>query len=363
MLSTTIFKKDSAGKVRTWQYEVEGAQWRTHAGIEGGKVVTSGWTTSTPKSRPTAEEQAQFEAEAEEAKKLDRLYRRSVEELGGEDMMFAPMLANKWKAKPGLIEKGIFMQPKLDGIRCIAKADGLFSREGQPILGMRHIEEALKPWFEDWPHVILDGELYNHEYRDDFEAITSAVSTSKTTHPDAGKIEYHIYDLYDPNNPHTTFQHRSQWVELDFGDAEIEHCVAVTTLHIDTLEGFNETVDAHAELGYEGSMARLDTPYQRGKRSSDLLKIKVFMDTEFEINSILNGNGNWAGYGKKLTFRMPDGRICGAGVKGKRPFLKKLLEEADQWPGKTVTIKHFGYTKDGFPRFPVAIKFWPEGKI
>uniref|UniRef100_UPI0019540677 hypothetical protein n=1 Tax=Raoultella ornithinolytica TaxID=54291 RepID=UPI0019540677 len=55
-----IFKRDTNGTIRTWNYEVDGDRWRAHSGVLGGAVVTSGWTTCVPKSRDTAEEQALF---------------------------------------------------------------------------------------------------------------------------------------------------------------------------------------------------------------------------------------------------------------------------------------------------------------
>ena len=42
----------------------------------------------------------------------------------------------------------IYSQPKLDGIRCIVKKDGMWSRNGKKIISAPHIHESLKPLFE-----------------------------------------------------------------------------------------------------------------------------------------------------------------------------------------------------------------------
>jgi hypothetical protein len=94
--SNPIYKTDTAGKIRTWQWEVEGDSYRTIAGIAGGNLVTTGWTKCEPKNvgranETSAERQALLEAEAEEGKKLKREYRRTVAEL--DSVPVGPMLA------------------------------------------------------------------------------------------------------------------------------------------------------------------------------------------------------------------------------------------------------------------------------
>lgn len=365
--SELIYKRDSQGRVRFWHYEVQGPKWRSISGIVGSEMsstVATNWTTCSAKSQDTDEAQAQFEADAELKKKLDRVYRPSIEELAtATDMMFEPMLAKNWVMDARALSKGVYLQPKLDGIRCIATIDGLFTRQGREIVGLPHIEAALAPIFEERPTLVLDGELYNHEYQSDFEKIVSAVRKTKGISPDAGKIQYHVYDCFDPMKSWRTFSDRTVLIDQLFGGVPVVSCVSVTTLHVDSLEGFNEVTSSHLEMGYEGSMVRLDEIYDKGKRSKSLLKVKLFEDAEFDIVEILEGEGNWAGYGKKIRFRLEDGRVCGAGVKGDQAFTKRLLCGRDEWVGRKVTVKFFGRTNDGMPRFPVAIKFWEEEKV
>src|SRR3546814_10690811 len=92
-----------------------------------------------------------------------REYHERVEDIGGGAHFFKPMLAEKYDAfEPG------FAQPKLDGVRCIATKDGLFSRQGKPITSCPHISTALTPLFEHTPSLVLDGALYNHDLTDNF---------------------------------------------------------------------------------------------------------------------------------------------------------------------------------------------------
>jgi DNA ligase-1 len=350
MLSTPIFKRDSIGRLRTWSYEVDGARYRTTSGLVDGEQVTSGWTTCEPKSQPTAEAQAIFEANSDEKKKLERVYRRTVAELEG-PMMFEPMLAKPFEKFTGRC----YSQPKLDGIRCVATAEGLFSRQGKPITGLPHIEASLKPLFDQFPDVVIDGELYNHDMRDQFEKIVSAVR-KKSGHPDAGKIQYHVYDCFLGGEE--IFSERLQFVYYHLAGRGPAISV-VPTAHIGTSYLLDEMYADYMEQGFEGQMVRLDKPYEN-KRSRSLLKRKEFDDGEFTISSILEGNGNWHGYAKRIEFFLPDGRICGGGIKGDQPRGAELLRDADLYRGGQVTIRHFGFTNDGMPRFPVAVAIHKE---
>ena len=81
--------------------------------------------------------------------------------------MIKPMLAHKFNP-----DKAVFpalLQPKLDGVRCVFTKEGAFSRTGKEFKNVDHIIKTLKPLFKKYPYIRLDGELYNHKLKDDFE--------------------------------------------------------------------------------------------------------------------------------------------------------------------------------------------------
>lgn len=354
-----LYKIDSTGRVRTWRMEREGSRYRTIAGLEGGSEVVSGWTQAKAASCPTDEAQAIFEVEARYKHQLAREYRQTVEEARNVGATFLePMLAKTYDGFPG---PG-FMQPKLDGIRCIARSEGLFSRQGQPITAVPHIHATLAPLFEADPDLILDGELYNHDLREDFGAISSIVRKSKPTADDLEKAEkvmqYHVYDL--PSHA-GTFAHRINEVQRMLGRFGLDAGAWIIPVHTVLVE--NQTdADRHygqfCEAGYEGGMFRLDKPYEVGRRSKSLLKRKEFLTDEFEIVAIEPGNGNWAGLAKRVTLKLPDGRTFGAGIRGSAERAKQLLSE--QYA--EATVRFFCLSPDGVPRFPVVIDFHEEGR-
>lgn len=353
LISTPIYKIDTTGRLRTWSFEVDGDRYRTVSGLVDGAQVVSKWTVCTPKSKPTAPEQARFEAEAMERHKLERTYHRTPEACSKPNF-FEPMLAKPYGKAFSL---PVYNQPKLDGIRCIARAEGLFSRQGKPITSCPHIEEDLAPLFALDPDLILDGELYNHELKADFEKIVSIVRKQKPSDLDLEEsrrmVQYHVYDVPSIAAP---FGERAGF--LPFGSSI---CPVETRLAVD-----QDQLDAdYAEFltaGYEGQMVRLDAPYEQ-KRSKHLLKRKEFLDAEFEIVAIEEGLGNWSGYAKRVVFKLPDGRTCSAGIAGNQQFCAVLLEQRSSWIGKLVTVKYFTPTSDGMPRFPVAIKFHEGEKL
>lgn len=371
MLSEPIYKMDSTGKIRKWQYEVEGDRWRTHAGVDGGAVVTSEWTRCEPKSQDTAEAQAVFEARAAMTHKLDRDYYATLEDAkSGKPAMFQPMLAKEFgkeakKAGP-IIEKGLaLVQPKLDGIRCIITAAGAKTRQNKPITSIPHILEALAPFFEKYPDAVLDGELYNHALKDDFQEITSIVRREKLDAEDLAKskalIQYHIYDACAPGE--TCLERLRDFNSFYDEGADQPSCLQIVpTSKFDPSLGIGAYHTVNIHQGYEGTMVRLPGPYEN-KRSSLLLKYKSFDTAEFEIVRLEEGNGNWTGCVKRVVFKTITGAEFGSGIRGSQADMAKLLKEADKWVGAQATVRYFGLTDDGVPRFPVVIDMHKDGRV
>jgi DNA ligase-1 len=361
--SPEIFKLDSKGKIRTWQYVVQGDSWATIAGLQDGNKVHSGWTKCVPASQPTAEAQAQFEAEAEKTKKLKRDYHETVEGTATAKY-FAPMLAEKYDRE--LVTEGYMVQPKLDGIRCIATKDGLRTRKGEPITSCPHILEQLQSFFSTNSDAVLDGELYNHELKDNFNELASIIR-KKT--PDANQlaraardIEFHVYDLVDPRQPRASALDRLAAFTTRLVNTGLSIQIVPTTL-VDNHDEVRALFLKYVSLGYEGVMVRRGDAVYENKRTDALMKYKEFISEEYEISEILEGVGNWAGYAKAVEFKLPDDRRTEqgerpkAGIKGNQAFAKALLARKDELVGKKVTVKFFELTPAGIPRFPIAIDF------
>lgn len=347
--SSPIYKRDTQGRLRAWSYTVDGNKWCSHSGLVDGVTTTTEWTVCTAKSQETDEAQALFEAQAEERKKLERQYHRTPEDCDTPNF-FEPMLAKTFGKK---VTYPVANQPKLDGIRCIARAEGLFTRQGKPIVSVPHIEVELAQLFDADPDLILDGELYNHDLKADFEQLVSLIRKQEPNPATAGVVQYHVYDIPSFDG---TFLERAPVFQAML-DRFFVHIIPVETRLALNQAMLDKDYEDYLAAGYEGQMVRLDQPYEIGKRSANLLKRKEFLDAEFKIVEVVEGQGNWSGYAKRLTVELPDGRTFGAGIAGTQDFCRKLLEERTDWIGRQATIKFFTPTGDGIPRFPVAIKF------
>lgn len=361
-----LYKRGVKGEVRVWWAELGqlGDDWgyRSISGIVDGEKVTAGWTVCVPKNvgrsnETSREAQARAEIASEYTKKTDRSYFPDIKQI--DNVVFRePMLATKWpdrRAKVRLAD-GVFSQPKLDGIRNITRADGLWSRKGKPITACPHVSEILTPLFERDPDLILDGELYNHEFRDDFNTITSIVRKTKHRPDDLEKsrnlIQYHVYDMVGDEPFEDRFRKLSELINsLPGNDGTI---VLVETEKVVSDEQLDAAYGDYLLNRFEGQMIRLNQPYEF-KRSNNLIKRKEFDTDEFPVVAVYGGIGNWSGCVKGFTVQLPDGRTNDAGVRGTQEQMRKMFEtnQKPDW----ATVRYQGLTPDGKLRFPVVVDY------
>ena len=372
-----LFKLNGSGKVLTWYLQRDKDKYRTISGQQDGKKTVSKWTVAKPKNvgkknATTGEEQAIKEIESKYEKK---------QKSGGyvDDITNAkqftylePMLARvyyditynpetgeqKVKDNRPSFEEIVYVQPKLDGVRCIASKDGLFTRKGEKILGVPHIEENLKPFFGLYD-IILDGELYIHEV--EFNELNGTIrrdpeEDDKDQTKVRSSIKYFVYDIVDTE---TEYEYRASVLKslesnLPEGILNLNSNIAADKETVDKLH------DYYVSLGYEGVMVRTKHAlYQPGKRSKDLLKVKRFTDSEFTIVDILEGEGNNSGIAAKVAIE-DNGVTVFPNMTGSWDFCKEVLEQRDEYLGGQVTVKYFGRTPDGSLRFPAVIGIYKE---
>jgi len=281
-----------------------------------------------------------------------------------------PMLAYPVSDKPIDYSKPVFMQPKLDGVRCVIQAEGLpyqvgdsewefdvkaYSRTGKEWKNINHILQELVPFFDKHPDVILDGELYNHDLKDDFEKIISLVRKTKPTAEDrqesAEMVQFHCYDIIDEELP---FEQR-----IDFVHEVLNECTSYmgSVYKVDTIRVFNEDqaqVDHARNLdsGYEGSILRTNDVYKCG-RSWNLRKFKEFSDSEAMLIDWVEGKGKRKGTIGKFKAVDEDGVVFGMPVMDNFAYLQENFEYMKQWLGKTATFTYFERTKANSYRHPL----------
>jgi DNA ligase-1 len=357
----TIYKKTKTGATQEWTIEVVGNKYRTHSGQVGGAITTNEWTICYGKNvgranETTDKEQTMAEAVAKRTKKLESGYFENIKHIN-KTQYFEPMLAAKWEDCKDKVTYPIASQAKLDGIRCIVTKDGMFSRNGKPILSAPHIRESLEGLFKKHPDLIFDGELYADKFANDFNKIVSLVKKTKPTDADLKEsekqIEYHIYDLPSSNN---NFIKRMYDLGILFSTYLNLHpyCRIVETYSCNNEDEVMELYGGYVEKGYEGQMLRIDGKYEN-KRSKNLLKHKSFVDDEYTILDIVEGEGNRTGTAGYMVFETIDGKPFKSNVKGTWDETAEMLKSKKKLIGKQATIKYFNLTPDGIPRFPYVI--------
>lgn len=361
-----LYKLDSLGKLRTWQMELTGlGHYRTLAGLADGKQATSGWTIPIAKSCPTVKDQGEFEVRSQYKHQLDREYHLTADTVGTPKMI-EPMLAKTYDKFPG---PGT-LDPKFDGIRCIADVNGLWTRQGQPITAVPHLHAVLAAAFEKYPDAIFDGELYNHDLREDFGAISSIVRKKNPTVEQlelAEKVmQYHIYDLVSGTGDRSE-RKRQAWDILHDTDVPLGWIHIVMGKRIESEVQLKQEYGEAIGNGYEGGIFAPDGyKYELGRRSKGLLKMKDFITKEFKLLRLEEGKGNWAGAIKRAILQNDEGECgeFGAGIRGSYAAGVALLGETARINEKsTATVRFFMRSPDGVPRFPVVVDIQLDGRV
>ena len=260
----------------------------------------------------------------------------------------------------------LYSQPKLDGVRCLIQYEPMknrivaYSRTSKEWKNIEHILKELKPFFAKYPNHILDGELYNHELKNDFEKIISLVRKTKPTERDrldaSLMVEFHCYDIINENWP---FRDRNLFLDEHFsyyGDF-YDKCDSVYTLPYILVNNTEEVERAHEnylDMGYEGSILRKNEGYEC-KRSWTLMKVKDFSDAEALIVGYEEGKGKREGTLGKFLMQDEDGNKfgCPPGKGYNYQDMRDMLKDIHKYMGQTATFTYFERTKAGSYRHPL----------
>lgn len=357
-------KVNSRGKTQLWRIWVEESSGEVFYGVQYGQEDGEMQTTYVrvdegknigKKNETTAKEQAILEAESKWRKQTDKAY--STEALVSNKKLL-PMLAKSFKDEKDKVVYPCLAQAKLDGLRILAHfKDGkvvLNSRKGKTYDVNPHINEALQKVLEKNPSVVLDGEGFRKDIT--FQKITSLVKRDEAK---AGSetLQYHVYDLFDTANMELTFEERYALLEKLVKEINSPHVILVKNKEINSAD---EVMKAHKEFtdeGFEGAILRNKKgKYINDKRSSDLLKVKVFLDQEFKIVGLEEGNGKFEGMGI-FQFETDKGAPFAAMPQGSELERKSMWTNRSTYIGKMMTVRFFEWSTSNppVPRFPVAL--------
>lgn len=357
----TLYTKDNKGKIRIWSVEQVDGKYRVIAGVKDGKLVTSKWTVVKGKNKgranaTTATEQAEAEALALYTKKKDKGYAEREEDIP--DLMEV-MLAHNYNDYKSSIVWPVYSQPKFDGIRCFVTKDGMFTRNRKPITAVPFIIESLKSVFVTNPDLIIDGELYSEQLKDNFNEIVSLVRKKEATAENQERAKQlglglYVFDIIPSRTSTMVFSSRFSLAVTILRGVQHVHMAQTDTVH--DQKKLDDLYATYRNAGYEGQMIRADTAYQF-ERTAALLKRKEFIDAEFEITGYEEGVGNRSNTIGKFHMKMDSGVTFESNVKGDMKLLRQIWKDREKYIGTKATVKFFSYLPSGRPRFPYIIKF------
>lgn len=348
----TLFGTNANGRCQVWQIGYDGrCSYHTCFGLRDGKLRTECRLITLNSTGRTYPEQAFLECcRRYNDKKIEEGYR----EYGVEPVRNTkPMLANSYEPS-NVTAFPIVVQPKLDGIRLLVtrtpEGISMRTRNGRPAMYM-HLLEELTALFALLPPLVLDGELYVHEWP--FERLTSAARTEMPT-PDTLLLEYHVYDAcvegeYDARYQllHNAFTRlptltRLRLVKTDFAQSH---------------QDIENALQHYLSLRYEGIMLRRvpqsgerGTSYVCG-RSNNLLKHKPFFDTEVNIVGVESAKGTEEGCAIFIVDWKGEEQLH-VRPSATHEERRRWLQQPHLVVGKLATIRYNDTTNRGVPRFP-----------
>jgi len=355
----TLYKRSEAtGKIEVWNIKViehyEGledpwAEIEVSYGEMDGKVQTPKPDAITEgknigrSNETSAIEQAYLEAAAKHEKKRKSGYISSLERaLRGEtDAIIKgganPMLAHLYRDHADKVIFPCAIQPKLDGIRCIAIKRGnsvsLWTRKRIRITSCPHIEEAVAQL--DIEEVVLDGELYNHELKHKFSLIQSAVRRGVPSEL-SRKVQYHIYDIVETKDD---FEGRNALLS---GLMPSEHpdLIYVDTTWANDAEDIENFMAEKLQEGYEGAIIRNTGALYQPKRTKDMLKLKAWHSSEFRIIGAEEGRGKLQGKLGKWVCTTKSGEEFRAAMKCSEAQKEKYWVDQKKFIGKWLEVQY-----------------------
>ena len=345
----TLYKKHKNG-VGIWHiYSQLNVIYIQHATKLDGRLVCHEETVSAGLQGRTILQQAAHRIKSRVNKQLDKGYVRSLEEAQKKPTntmgFLQPMLATQQKNAKDLVTS-VCYQPKLDGHRClITKQDGeviAYTRAGKPIPTIHHITDELQVVIKEGQ--TLDGELYIHD-----TLLQDIGSLIKKEQEGTKRLQYWVYDTLQED----PFIERFSGLKILIQDLKHTKLTPTSARYTDNLPALLRRM---IDRGYEGLMVRTGSlGYETGRRSQSLIKVKAFLDAEFEVLNVTPSKDGWGVLTCKLGAVDTDTFMVSA--PGTHEEKRHILSNKSDYIGKRVTVEYSMLTKDGVPFHPVALRF------
>ena len=279
--------------------------------------------------------------------------------------IYYPMLAQEFNKHKKKMIYPCYIQPKLDGYRMVynTSSNSITTRQGKNFNIVKDTELLFEELCSLPSGYILDGELYVHNDDISFETLgvlRKKKALSNTDKLNLNKIEYHVYDIIDLTRD---YKSRKELLDslLNEHNCSFKMIKNVMTYKVNSEDEINNYHNKFVnEEGYEGTMIRTcNGLYKEKYRSYELLKLKDFMDDEFEIiNYTFEKDTSGADENLIVWVIKVNNMECKVRPKGSKEERKELYKQCDKnflkFKGRKLWTKFFEYTLDGNLRFPTT---------
>lgn len=260
------------------------------------------------------------------------------------------MTAQPYDPSKPLPEGEWFVEPKLDGVRCLVQAGRVFSRQGKPLPGAHWLADQF-PESANLGHLLFDGELMSTDGAK-FDVTSGRVR--RRDGADSDLLEYVVWDVLSPDCPLMSWAERRVLLE-----ALALHRLGPRVRVLDSIPLVMDPLEAcslYVQMGYEGAMLkRADAPYQF-TRSKDLLKVKPMHDTVGKIVAVGPGKGKRVGLAGQITIYESTEEhgivTTDVGNGWSHDELAEIWVLRDKYLGRHVEVWYQERTPDGRLRFP-----------
>jgi DNA ligase-1 len=263
-----------------------------------------------------------------------------------------------------------YIQPKLDGIHCIAINGVAYSRKMKPIPN-QYVQKV----FKELNLHGLDGELMVHG---DFNSVQSAIMSED------GEPEFYLvaYDMWNVDGGYST---RNTQLIKAVETLRSNYIRLCPTEVVASPQEAENKLQRFIEDGYEGGMLRsLNGRYKQGRstfKEGFLLKLKSFHDSEAVVigfeekmsneNTLETDERGYAKRSSKKEGMVPantlgslqvdwNGVVFNIGSGFTDIQRKEIWDNKENYLGKLVNFSYQELSKYGVPRFPVWRGFRSE---
>lgn len=279
--------------------------------------------------------------------------------------------AKKMKKAKQVVEKGVFVSPKLDGYRCLMIWDGevvsLYSRNGSVYNNFTQLQEELQDKLtkRHAVPVVLDGEIMSNDFQSMQKSAFASVRGTTV-----GDMVYHVFgcvtydewinDKFEMNTA-SRLDYLNEYVDTHLSD--VQNLQIVEQTYTKSWEEILQLEANYLRLGLEGAMALPNCPYYKGRKTNKLMKFKTFHTMDCVVEDFDEGTGKYENSLGSMRVKQEDGSTeCGVGSGLTDEERSYIWANKESTIGRICEVRYQELTDDGVMRFPTFVRWRDQGK-